>query len=59
MADPQSPVGRDVSSNEESKNDGSSGSHQSPTDPCLLPKRNRSSDPHDEGYVPEEEVYEH
>jgi hypothetical protein len=34
MADPQSPVGRVVSSNEESENDKSVGSYESPSDPC-------------------------
>jgi hypothetical protein len=59
MADPQSPVGQVVSTNEESENDGSSGSYESPSDPCPLVKRKRSSGPQDEDYVPEEEVYEH
>jgi hypothetical protein len=59
MEDPQSLVGRVVSGNEKSKNDGSLGSYASPSDPCLSIKRNQSSSPHDEDYVPEEEVYEH
>jgi hypothetical protein len=60
MADPQSPVGQVVSSNKESENnDVSLGSYESPSDPCPLVKRKRSSDPQDEDYVPEEEVYEH
>jgi hypothetical protein len=53
--DPQSPVGWVVYSNEERENDGSLGSYESPTDPCLSPKRKRSSGPQDEDYVPEEE----
>jgi hypothetical protein len=52
-------VGQVVSTNEESENDGSSGSYESPSDPCSLVKRKRSSSPQDEDYVPEEEVYEH
>jgi hypothetical protein len=52
-------VGRVVSSNEESENDKSSSSYESPSDPCPSPKRKRSSGPQDEDYVPEEEVYEH
>jgi hypothetical protein len=60
MADPQSLVGQVVSGNEESENnDGSLGSYESPSDPCPSVKRKRSSDPQDENYVPEEEVYEH
>jgi hypothetical protein len=60
MADPQSLVAQVVSDNEESKqNDESSGLFESPSDPCLLVKRKRSSGPQDEDYVPEEEVYEH
>jgi hypothetical protein len=59
MADPQSTVGQVVSTNEESENDGSSGSYESPSNPCSLVKRKRSSGPQDEDYVPEEEVYEH
>jgi hypothetical protein len=59
MADPQIPVGRVVCSNEESENDGSSGSYESPSDPCLSVKRKRSSGPQDEDYVLEEEVYEY
>jgi hypothetical protein len=60
MADPQSPVAQDVSDNEESKwNDGSSGSYESPSDPCPSVKRKRSSGPQNEDYIPEEEVYEH
>jgi hypothetical protein len=47
-----------VSSNEESKNDKSVGSYESPSDPCLSPKRKRSSGPQDEDDVQEEEVYE-
>jgi hypothetical protein len=57
--DPQSPMGRVVSTNEESENDKSLGSYESPSDPCPLVKRRRSSCPQDEDYVPEEEVYEH
>jgi hypothetical protein len=38
--DPQSPVGQAVSGNDESENDGSFGSYESPSDPCLLVKRN-------------------
>jgi hypothetical protein len=52
-------VGRVVSSNEESENDKSLGSYESPSDPCLLIKRKRSSSPHDKDYVPEEEIYEY
>jgi hypothetical protein len=53
-------VGQVVSSNKESENnDVSLGSYESPSDPCPLVKRKRSSDPQDEDYVPEEEVYEH
>jgi hypothetical protein len=59
MADPQSPVGQVVSTNEESKNDGSSGLYKSPSDPRPSVKRKRSSGPQDEDYVLEEEVYEH
>jgi hypothetical protein len=59
MADPQSPVGRVVSTNEESENDRSLGSYESPSDPCPSVKRKRSYGPQDEDYLPEEEVYEH
>jgi hypothetical protein len=60
MVDPQSLVGQVVSGNEESENDDESlDSYESPSDPCPLVKRKSSSDPHDEDYVPEEEVYEH
>jgi hypothetical protein len=60
MAVPQSPVDHVASDNEESKqNDGSSGSYESPGDPCLSVKRKRSSGPHDEDCILEEEVYEH
>jgi hypothetical protein len=59
MADPQSPVGRVVSANEESENDKSLGSYESPSDPCPSVKRMRSCGPQDEDYLPEEEVYEH
>jgi hypothetical protein len=52
-------VGQVVSDNEESKNDASLGSYESPSDPCPSVKRKRSSGPQDEDYVPEEEVYEH
>jgi hypothetical protein len=57
--DHQSPVGRVVSSNEESENDESSGSYESPSDPCQSFKRKRSSGPQDEDDVPEEEVCKH
>jgi hypothetical protein len=58
--DPQSPVAQVVSNNEESEqNDGSSGLHESPSDPYPSVKRKRCSSPQDEDYVPEEEVYEH
>jgi hypothetical protein len=57
--DPQSPVGRVVSSNKESKNDGGLGLYESGSDPCTSIKRKRSSSPRDEDCVPEEEVYEH
>jgi hypothetical protein len=59
MADPQSPVGQVVSGNEKSENDGSLGSYESLSDPCPSVKRKQSSDPQDEDYVLEEEVYEH
>jgi hypothetical protein len=59
MADPHSPVGQVVSSNEESENDRSLDSYESPSDPCPSVKRKRSSDPHDKDYIIEEEVYEH
>jgi hypothetical protein len=60
MADPQSLVGQVVSGNKESENnDGSLSSYESPSDPCPSVKRNWSSDPQDEDYVPEEKVYEH
>jgi hypothetical protein len=60
MADPQSLVAQVVSDNEESKqNDGSSGSYESPSDPCPSVKRKRSFGPRDEDYILEEEVYEH
>jgi hypothetical protein len=60
MADSQSQVAQAVSDNEESEqNDGSLGSYESPSNPCLSVKRKRSSGPHDEDYIPEEEVYEH
>jgi hypothetical protein len=52
MADPQSPVGQVVSGNEESKNDGSLGSYESPNDLCSLVKRKQSFGPQDEDYVP-------
>jgi hypothetical protein len=52
-------VGQNESSNKESENDGNSGSYESPPDPYPQPKRKRSSVPHDEDYVPEEEVYEY
>jgi hypothetical protein len=57
--DPQSLVGQVVSGNEESENDGSLGSYESPSDPRLSVKRKRSSGPQDKDYVPKEEVYEH
>jgi hypothetical protein len=58
--DHQSRVGQVVSGNEESENnDGSLGSYESPSDPCPLIKRKRSSGPQDEDYVSEEEVYDH
>jgi hypothetical protein len=60
MADPQSLVAQVVSNNEESEqNDRSLSSYKFPSDPCPLVKRKRSSDPQDEDYVLEEEVYEH
>jgi hypothetical protein len=60
MADPQNLVAQVVSDNEENEqNNGSLGSYESPSDPYPSVKRKRSSDPHDEDYVPEEEVYEH
>jgi hypothetical protein len=40
MADPQSPVGQVVSGNNESENDRSLGSYESPSDPCPVVKRN-------------------
>jgi hypothetical protein len=57
--DPQSPLGWVVSSNEESENDGSVGSYESPSNPCSSPKRKQSSGPQDEDYIPQEDVYEH
>jgi hypothetical protein len=57
--DPQSPVGQVVSGNEESLNNGSFGSYESPSNPCPSVKRKRSSGPQDEDYLPEEEIYEH
>jgi hypothetical protein len=60
MADPQSLVGQVVSGNEESENNnGSLGLYESPSDPCPSVKRKRFSDPQDDDYVPEEEVYKH
>jgi hypothetical protein len=60
MADPQSPVAQFVFDIEESEqNDGSSGSYEFPSDPYPSVKMMWSSDPQDEDYVPEEEVYEH
>jgi hypothetical protein len=59
MVDPQSSVGRVMSSNDESDHDGSLGSYESPSDPFWSPKRKLTSSPLDEDYVPEEEVYEH
>jgi hypothetical protein len=60
MADPQSLVGQLVFRNEESEwNDGSSGSYESPSDPCPSIERKWSSGTQDKDYVPEEEVYEH
>jgi hypothetical protein len=59
MVDPQSPVGRVVSSNDESENDESSVLYESPSDPCPPVKRKQSSGPQDEDYVQQEEVYEH
>jgi hypothetical protein len=43
--DPQSLVGQVVSGNEESENDGSLGSYESPSDPCPSVKRKQSSSP--------------
>jgi hypothetical protein len=57
--DPQTPVGQIESGNEESENDGSSGSYESLPDPYPQLKRKRSSSPQDEDYVPEEVVYKH
>jgi hypothetical protein len=57
MVDPQSLVSRIESCNEESENDGSSDSYESPPDPFSQPKIKRSSGPRDEDYVPKEEVY--
>jgi hypothetical protein len=60
MVDPQSLVAQVPSDNEESEQkDGSSGSYESPSDPCPSAKRKRSFGPQDEDYVLEEEVYEH
>jgi hypothetical protein len=59
MEDPQNLVGRVVSSNKESKNDRSSGSCESPSDPCPSVKWKRSYGPLDENYISVEEVYEH
>jgi hypothetical protein len=53
-------VAQVVFGNEESdQNDGSSGSFESPSDPCPLVNRKQSSSPQDENCVLEEEVYEH
>jgi hypothetical protein len=60
MADPQSSVTQVVSDNEESEqNDRTSGSYESPSDPCPSVKRKPTSGPQDEDYILEEEVYEH
>jgi hypothetical protein len=59
MEDPKTTVGRIESSNEESENDRSLGSYESPPNTCPQPKMKRCSSPQDEDYVPEEEVYEH
>jgi hypothetical protein len=59
MVDPKSPVSQVMSGNEESENDRSLDSYESPSDPCLSVKRKRSSGPQDEDYVPKEEVYEY
>jgi hypothetical protein len=60
MANPHSLVAQVVSDNKESEqNDGSSGSYESPSDPCPSLKRKRSFGPQDEDYKLEEEVYEH
>jgi hypothetical protein len=59
MADPQTPIDQIESGNEESENDGSLGSFESPPDAYPPPKRKRSSGLQDEEYVLEEEVYEH
>jgi hypothetical protein len=59
MVDPQTPVGRIESNNEESENDGSSDLYEPPPDPYPRPKRKQSSGPVDKDYIPEEEVYEH
>jgi hypothetical protein len=59
MADPHSPVAWIESGNEESKNERSLGSYESPFDPHPPPKRQRSFGPKDEDYVSEEEVYKH
>jgi hypothetical protein len=52
-------VGRVVYSNEDSENNESLGSYESPSDPCPSPKRKQSSGPQYEDYIPEEEVYKH
>jgi hypothetical protein len=52
-------VGRIESGNEESENDGSLDSYESPPNPYPQPKRKWFSGPMDEDYIPEEEVYEH
>jgi hypothetical protein len=57
MADPDSPAGRVVSTNEETENDWSLGSYESPSDACPSVKRKWPSGPQDEDYVPEVEVY--
>jgi hypothetical protein len=59
MVDPKSPVSQVMSGNEESENDRSLDSYESPSDPCLSVKRKRSSGPQDEDYVPKEEVYKY
>jgi hypothetical protein len=52
-------VGQIESDNEESENDGSSDSYESPPDPYHQAKRKRSSSSQNKDYVPKEEVYEH
>jgi hypothetical protein len=59
MADPHTPMGQIKFANEESENDRSLDSCESPPDPYPQRKRKQSSAPHDKDYIPKEEVYKH